>query len=270
MFSDNAERIAQADVLTPTPELTAHGAITVNGSADVPARSGPPTPRRSDPPTPPSPARAALHNHQQELVELQANHQRASKPVDFLRTKLVIATADLSAAESELAKIDAAHSAALARAAREGTEVPAPPSSADAEARLARARRNTNSVRQALAECQQDQAAAAAALEGANARFGALALAVLVEEHAACLLAWQDASAACFAAEAAVLGLEAAIGERGRELAQNGNLLYLQRLEALRQPIAARDGLGPRDLAVAAQRWSAVLQRLQSDPGAGF
>lgn len=269
-FSDNP-RIGHSDVIVPSAELTAAGAVAVNGSADVP-RMGPPRPRSPDaPPAPPTPARAALAQHQAALIELQADHQRASKPVEFLRAQLASATSDLQRAEAKLAEIDATHSAALAKAAREGTEVVAQPSSMDAEAHVSRARRNCNSVRQALDECLRDQQGASAAHEAAKAKFDQIALAILVEEHEAHLRLWADAHARSVEAELVILGLQEAIGEHGRALNQkDGSVAWLQALERLRQPsnAAAPVEAGPRQLSAAAQRWSAVLRRLETDPSA--
>jgi chromosome segregation ATPase len=270
MFSD--ERIASADLITPSAELTANGSTVVNGHADLPARSGPPRSRKNEHVDVLSPARQALQNHQQGLAELQSEVERVSKPVAWLRDKLSAATAELGHAEAELAQIDAQHAAAIAKAARENTDAPSlPASSADAEGTLQRARRNCNSVRQAMTECEQDLQRANQNMESARSGFDQLVLGILVEEHSARLRTWQDASAACFAAEAALLALEQAIGERGRELHEKtGSVAWLQKLEALRKPIVAQDGLGPRDLAVASQRWGAVLHRLASDPSATF
>ena len=97
---------------------------------------------------------------------------------------------DLQNAEHVLADIDTAHSAEIAKAARENCCSVEPVESAEAEAAVQRARRNVNSIRMALEEVSQDQIQANANLEAAKTRFDQLALAILVEEHNTHLEHW--------------------------------------------------------------------------------
>lgn len=229
-------------------------------------------------PTPPSlpPARAQLAEHQANLAKLSVECERTGKPVDWLRQKLAEATAVLTQAEATLAGIDAAHSRAIAEAARTGTFSAEPVESVDAEAAVQRARRNVNSVRMALEEVAQDLVRANSNLEASKTAFDQLALRILIEEHDARLEHWAKCRDKYFIAEAELLGLHAAIGEHGRGLeskAPGVGIHWLQTLEKLHQPWHIPDGhveLGPREINAAASRWAAVLHRLKSDPGATF
>jgi hypothetical protein len=282
LTAENVVRLAHASAVTPSTELAASGSVAIAGFGDT-ARMGPPRPRTVDTSTmipakaPLSPARQALENHRASIARLSAEVERVSKPVDWLRGRLDAATGELQHAEANLSQIDHAHAAALAQAARDGASAPAlPPSSAGAEEALQRSRRNVNSVRQALTECTEDQLKANNNLAVAQQRFGQLTLAVMVEEHAALLREWAAKKEQYIDAEAALLGLEHAIGARGRDLEQNkpgSGIPFLQKLEALRRgehgAVPTRE-LTPHDIAAASSRWLAVLRRLETDAGADF
>jgi hypothetical protein len=268
-------RLASADVEAPASELTAKGEVAVNGHAEAdmpPARSGPPRPRSL------SPARAALSDHLSSLVRLSAEAERVSKPVDRLREQLSAAMVELQNAELILANLDKAHSAEIARAARDNCCSAEPVESADAEAAVSRSRRHVNSVRQALDECAQDQIKANANLEAARARFDQIALAILVEEHETRLEHWAQARDAFYLAEVELVGLHECIGAYGRTLqekAPGAGIPWLQQLERLRPPwyhleAGHVEERGPREIAASASRWSAVTHRLKSDPNATF
>jgi hypothetical protein len=275
-----AVRVAQADTYTPSSKLDAVGSTEINGHADTSpvTRMGPPRPRTAEAASPPlSPARVALVAHLQHLSKLAAECDRTSKPVDRLREQLSAAMVELGNAEHVLAGIDAQHSAAIAAAARSDCCSAEPVESADAEANIARSRRHVNSVRQALDECAQDQIKANQNLESARTHFDRLALNILIEEHHLYLDRWAAARDAYHIAEIELVALHEAIGQHGRELqdkAPGAGIPWLQKLEALRPPWNIEHGHvergGPREVSAASGRWSAVLHRLKSDPGATF
>jgi chromosome segregation ATPase len=165
-----------------------------------------------------SPARQALADHLEHLAKLAAEVERKSKPVARLREQLSAAHVDLQNAEHVLADIDAAHSAAIAKAAREDCCSEQPVESSDAEAAVSRARRNVNSIRMALEEVSQDQIQANANLEAAKTRFDQLALDILVEEFSTRLPQWALQRDKFHLAEIDMLGLLQALGEHGRAL----------------------------------------------------
>jgi len=269
-------RLATADNVAPRTELNAHGSVLVNGhgSADMP-RMGPPRPRSETVPAL-SPARTALAQHIEHLATLAAEVERASRPVHWCKSQVNKAQGELVEAEAALAAIDNAHSARIVEAAKNGTFSEQPVESAEAEAAVSRARRNCNSVRQALAECEGDLQRANANLEAANANFAPLALAVLVAEHHAHLARWAKARDAYHLAEVQLLGLHSSIGEYGRTLeskAPGAGLGWLRQLEKLHPPWNIESGQqerGPREVAAAAGRWAVVLERLRADPNAAF
>jgi hypothetical protein len=284
-MTDLAPRTGAADTVMPGLVFNGHGAVAVEGRADVntaPARAGPPRPRSeaptADTPAPLTQARAALADHLAHLSQLAVEVERTAKPAERLRQQLTAAVAALSVAEAALAGIDRQHAAALATSARDGTDAPTfPPSSAAAEGAVDRARRNCNSIRQALDECQRDQIVAAANLEAGKTRFDQLALAILVEEHHARVACWARARDAYHLAEIELISLHEAIGQRGRDLESKtagAGLVWLRQLEKLRQPWNIASGHiergGPKEINTAASRWSAVLHRLKSDPNATF
>jgi hypothetical protein len=271
-----AVRTATADTATLRTELEGRGTVEVNGSAEATTtacRMGPP---RFHPDAVPSP-RQALANHFIHLAKLAANHERTSRPVDRLRGQLSQATGDLQRAEAALAQVDAKHSAAIATAARLDNCSVEPVESSAAEAAIARARRNVNSIRQALEECSQDQVRAAANLESAKAAFDGLALRIFVSEHDARLEHWAKARDAYHVAEITLLSLHAFMGEHGRDMeskAPGAGIPWLSRLESLREPWDISSGHiergGPREINQAAARWAAVLAKLKTDPDATF
>jgi hypothetical protein len=274
-------RLAVLDQHTPASELAAHGSVAVNGHADdamPPTRMGPPRPRVEAPSPALSPARQALAHHLGNLAKLAAEVERKSKPVARLREQLGAAHVELQNAERVLADLDAQHSAAIAEAARVGCCSAEPVESADAEAAVERARRNCNSVRMAMEEVNRDLVQANANLTAADAHFDRLALAILVEEHEAHLLIWAKARDAYHLAEINLIGLLAALGEHGRTLessAPGAGLVWLRQLEKMQPPWHHLDHGhvergGPREVSAASGRWSAVLHRLKTDPGATF
>jgi hypothetical protein len=186
-----AVRAATADTETPTSKLEAHGNVEVNGAADaVTPRMGPPRPR-SETVTPVlSPARAALADHITHLAKLSAEADRKARPVERVREQLSLVTDELRRAEAALDAIYAQHSAAIVEAARADSCSTEPPETVKAESAVARARRNCNSVRMALDECQKDQVRANSNLEAAKTAFDAILLRICVEEHEAHLIDW--------------------------------------------------------------------------------
>jgi hypothetical protein len=278
-------RLATADNETTRSQLVAAGAVAVNGSAEASTpttRMGPPRARSETVPAEPaetalSPARAALAQHLTHLTKLTGDLERVSKPVDRLRAQLAEAMAELQKAESNLATIDAEHSARIAEAARLDAGSVEPPGSTDAEAAIERSRRNVNSIRQALAECSNDQQRAHANLEAAKTAFDQLALRIFVEEHDVRLEAWARARDLYFISEVELLGLHEAIGQHARDLQDKvpgAGLPWFQRLEALRPPWTLAHGhvteRSPRAIMASASRWAAVLIKLKSDPSATF
>jgi hypothetical protein len=220
-MSATSARLATADVDAPRSELAAHGTVAINGSADATAtvtRMGPPRLRSETVFPALSPARQALADHLEHLAKLAAEVERKSKPVARLREQLSAAHVDLQNAEHVLADIDAAHSAAIAKAAREDCCSEQPVESSDAEAAVSRARRNVNSIRMALEEVSQDQIQANANLEAAKTRFDQLALDILVEEFSTRLPQWALQRDKFHLAEIDMLGLLQALGEHGRAL----------------------------------------------------
>jgi cold shock CspA family protein len=77
-------------VSSRTPLVPSH-----SGSAEMPARVGPPRPRLT-------PARAALAEHQASIAQLAADLEHTQRPVSRLRTQLATAMAELEAAEHVL------------------------------------------------------------------------------------------------------------------------------------------------------------------------
>jgi hypothetical protein len=274
-------RLATADATAPRSHLAAHGEVAINGSADAAApepRAGPPR-KRSETVSPPlSPARTALADHLEHLSKLAAEADRKSKPVQRLRDQLAAAHVDLQNAEMVLTNIDALHSAAIAKAARENCCPVEPVQSEGAEQAVQRARRNVNSVRQALEECSQDQIKANSNLIAAATHGDALALAVLVEEFNTRLEDWARKRDKFHLAEIDLTGLLQAIGQRGRDLQASTpgtGLTTLRQLEKMQPPWhhlehGHVERGGPREVSAAAGRWSAVLSRLGSDPNASF
>jgi hypothetical protein len=242
---------------------------------EITGNVGPPRPRAETVSPTLSPARQALADHQAALAKLSAEIARVSKPVDRLRQQLSAAMLELQNSEHVLADIDKQHSAAIAKAARDNCCSAEPVESEDAEAAVSRARRNCNSIRQALAECSEDQVRANANLEAAKTQFDQLTLAVLVEEFNTFRENWARKRDEFHLAEIDMLGLLQALGERGRELeasAPGGGLVWLRQLEKLQPPWHLDAGHvergGPREISVAASRWSAMLAKLKSDPNA--
>jgi hypothetical protein len=253
-------RVAHFDTQTPPVHFAGHAEVAGHVEAATLASS---------------PARQRLASHQTTIARLEADAVRAAKPVTRLLDQLAAATADLQKAETELAASDARRANALARAAREGTDAPVLPA-ADTGAEVVASRaRVMNTLRLALDECRQDQQRAAAALEAAKGQFAALVLAVALAEHEALLKIWHARRDALFDVEEQVLGLEDAVGEHGRGLlakAPSAGTLWLRALEGIRQPwkgVPHRE-IGPREVNVAAARWSAVLDRLRADANAAF
>jgi hypothetical protein len=273
-------RLASADVeagLTGaalgTTEVTGHA------EADTTARSGPPRPRTAEAASPAlSPARQALADHLGNLEKLAAEVARKAKPVDRLREQLAAAQVDLANSELVLNNIDAAHSAAIAEAARVGGCSAEPVESADAEAAVARSRRHVNSIRQALEEVNADQIKANQNLESAKASFDQIALDILVEEFNIRLPQWALQRDKFHLAEIDMLGLLQALGQQGRDLeaaTAGSGLVWLRKLETLQPPwhhleAGHVERGGPREVSAASSRWSAVLHRLKTDPGATF
>jgi hypothetical protein len=278
--------LGSADTVAPPLQPAAHGVVAVNGSADTPFRSGPPSPRRLDgrdiTPSPAkpsmlSPGRAALASHLATLAKLAAEAEHASKPVQRLRDQLASATATLGQNEAALANLDSQRSAELSRAAREGIEVlPLLVSYVDAEDAVNRSRRDCNNVRQALAECEADWRQANANLNAAHTHFDALALAILSgEEHNAKLERCLKLRDQFYLAEIELLSLHQMIGARGREIhTKTGDVKWLQKLETLHEPWMMSDGLVERrdakKMAADTNKWASVLQRLQGDATARF
>jgi hypothetical protein len=267
-------RLATADVETPHPHFVGNGAVAVRGSVEMPARSGPPRPRSTE--TPPSTARQRLAGHHEEIARLQGDAEQAAKPTEKLATALATAMAELAAAERVLADIDQRRASAIAKAAREGGDVVTPPCEqriADTTtAAIADARRYIATLKMAQDECRVDRERANTALAQAQARGEAFLFDVLAEAHTAAVERWAQTSLAACEAAAEVEGLESAIGERGRSLLPGATgITWLQRLERLRtwRDIPPRE-FGPRDVAVAAGRWTDVLEKLASDPNAAF
>ena len=274
-------RLATADTIAPRSELAAHGEVAINGSADAAApepRAGPPRKRSETVSTALSPARQALADHQANLVQLQAEVDRVSRPVNRLREQLAAATIDLQNAEMVLTNIDALHSAAIAEAARVGCCSSEPVESADAEAAVSRAARHVNSIKMALDECVQDQLRANSMVEAARPHFDQLALAVLCEEFNTRLEDWSRKRDAFHIAEIDLTGLLQAIGQRGRDLEAStpgAGLVTLRQLERMQPPWSHLEHGhvergGPREVSAASARWTAVLHRLASDPNASF
>jgi hypothetical protein len=264
----------------PTSQLAAHGTVAVNGSAEATApvtRAGPPRPR-SETVSSLSPARQALAQHQAHLVKLQAEANLKAKPVARLREQLSQAMVDLANSEHVLANIDAAHSAEIAKAARDNCCSVEPVESAEAEASVQRARRNVNSVRMAMDECVQDQQRANAVVEAARPHFDALVLAVVVEEFGTRLTQWARQRDKFHLEEIDLMGLLQALGQHGRDMEAStpgAGLVWLRQLEKLQPPWhhlehGHVERGGPREVSAASGRWSAVLHRLKSDPGATF
>jgi hypothetical protein len=257
-------RSGAAEAFTPRSELTAHGTT----------RFGPPRPE----PAPLSPARAALASHQADLARLAAEADRLGQPVERLRKQLDAAEAEQHKAGVEIEAIDASYAAALAHAAREGEEAPEPFHSPDAAAALDRARRNVNSIRQALDECQRDQIKAGAELEAARSRFPDLLLAVLRDQHALLVDDWAGKRDAHYLAEGRLRGLHNCIAAAARELQDKtpggAGLPWFRALEQMQPPYYTRGGHveipGPKEIAAAADRWATVIERLKADPGATF
>jgi hypothetical protein len=266
-------RLAVLDKHMPASELAAHGEVAINGSADT---TTPLT--RMGPPRALSPARQALADHIAHLGLLAANLERLSKPVKWCQAQVQKAQAKLAEAEAALAQIDADHSRRIVEAAKRDSCSAEPLESVEAENRVAHARRNCHSVKMALDEVSQDQIQANANLEAAGARFDQLALAILVEEHEAHLLIWAKARDAYHLAEIDLIGLLAALGQRGRDLeasAPGAGLVWLRQLENMQPPWHHLDHGqvergGPREVSAASGRWSAVLHALRSDPNATF
>jgi hypothetical protein len=273
-----AVRVAQADTYTPRSKLDAVGTTEINGHADTSPVTRMPRARSETVSPALSPARQALAQHLEHLSKLAAEANRKAAPVDRIRQQLSAAHVELQNAELILANIDKAHAAAIAKAAREDCCSEQPVESSDAEAAVERARRNCNSVRMAMEEVNRDLVQANANLTAADTHFDQLALAILVEEHEAHLLIWAKARDAYHLAEINLIGLLAALGERGRTLessAPGAGLVWLRQLEKMQPPWHHLDHGhvergGPREVSAASGRWSAVLHRLKSDPGATF
>jgi len=270
-------RLARADLVAPPLELVAAGALEVSGSADLPARSGPPRPRSPDAPEL-SHARAALRHHHEHLGRLAAEVARAQRPVARLQTLLGQAVNDLAAASARQNRADAVYAQEVAQAAREGDEVVLPPPAVSTEnqAAIEQARASCNGYRLALEECRGDQERASAALEQANARGEELLLNVLVEQHHERLATWAAAHEKAVVAEQLLLSLHEFVGEHGRALEQKQagrGITWLRALEQMRArppgAVAARE-LGPRDIMNGAAQWASVLERLKTDPTASL
>jgi chromosome segregation ATPase len=266
-------RLASLDKDTPPSTLEATGSTLVNGSAsdDLPA-----TRMERSETVPLSPARQTLQEYLGHLANLSAELTRTQRPVENLSQRLAAATSDLQKSEADLATIDAAHAAAIAKAAKDDTFSVEPPRSEETEAAVSRARRNVNTIRMALDEVAQDHERANASVEKAKARFDAITLAIFVEEHTSRLETWAQDRDKFYASEALLRGLHECIGQRGRELEQKtpgAGLLFLRQLEKLRPPWnleAGHQENGPREVNAAANRWSGVLRRLRDDPHATF
>jgi hypothetical protein len=87
----NIARIARLDVPVPAPVASGTGAVEIR-DLPVPDRAGPPRARSVHSEAPPNdptqvstPGRQALHNHQCELARLEADLERAARPVARLQ-----------------------------------------------------------------------------------------------------------------------------------------------------------------------------------------
>ena len=115
---------------------------------------GRPRPRVEAPSPALSPARQALADHLEHLLSSRPKPTASPSQSSDCREQLAVAMIDLQNAELVLANIDKAHSAEIAKAARENCCSVEPVESAEAEASVQRARRNVNSIRMALEEVQ--------------------------------------------------------------------------------------------------------------------
>jgi hypothetical protein len=228
----------------------------------------------ADPPAMPlSPARAALDQHLAAQAKLRTEIQRVEKPVTELRHRLAAAAADLGAAERDLAGAEAAHSAAIAKAAREGSTAPLPKAPVREELleHIEEAKRNKAAVERALAECAADLNVATTALRGAEGTVGPLILGVVVEEFELVLQAWRQVHEHFSAVDNNLRGLLDAIGARGRAVCEKTpeeGRAWLAERERMSVLCGKLPSAPVGDFRINSGKWSALLARLATDPAA--
>jgi hypothetical protein len=211
-------RRARLDAHTPPLVPEATGAVTVNGSADLPARAGP-LDGREPPSKPLSPARTALAAHLKTMHQLSGAVDHTLIPVRHAESKLKDAQTTLQQVEARQSQAETAAAAAIVEAVRKGEEAP-PATTPDTniQAAILQARSACNAYQFALVELRADQARTVAAFEQAKTRGEALLLDVLVEEHHKLVEAWARARDEHYTKETRLLGLHQAIGGHGRLL----------------------------------------------------
>jgi hypothetical protein len=267
-------RFGRLDAFAPGPVPEASGNVVVTGEATLPDRAGPPRPRSSEL----SLARRTLADHLAAVDSLEAEVERTHVPARRLQFMLNEALGTLAAAEARQTQADAAYAAEVAEAVRAGAEAVPPPPAPDAEIQsvIRQARASCNAYRLALEECRANQAHHTAVLVEAKARGEELLLQVMVEEHHERLSVWADAHEKAVVAEQNLLALHECVGERGRSLEQRQagcGLAWLRALEKMRTPAAgavpARE-LSNRDIMNGVAQWTALLGRLETNPGAAL
>lgn len=131
-----------------------------------------------------SPARSQLADHLAALAKLQSEADRASAPVARLRDQLERANQQLASAEAHLAQIEAGHAAAIAEAAKAGSDAPAKaPVREKALAQREATRRTKAAIEAALLECEGEHDRSTIAVRDAQVHTEAFVLAVMAEEH---------------------------------------------------------------------------------------